>query len=64
MARYSLSLIHVQTIGAVDRSDRSIRLGCRVQPSQFMHFFDSSYYEVRPASMELEQRAQDKGRRR
>ena len=38
------------------RSDQPPRLGCRVQPSQLMYNFDSSYYEVRPASMALEQR--------
>ena len=31
------------------RSDRSLRLGCRDQPSKFMYSFDSSYCEVRSA---------------
>ena len=50
-AKYVASFFrpHTRTCKIRRRSDRSLRLGCRDQPSKFMYSFDSSYCEVRSA---------------
>ena len=47
-AKYVASFFrpHTRTCKIRRRSDRSLRLGCRDQPSKFMCSFDSSYCEV------------------